>query len=361
MREDPTFRHKCLHFSIGSVQNVQQANTLLTTVVEIGDLSIEEWNENIKHFLDLTDETLLCVPGRDEKMGAVLLGPKLHGRLFVKGIHVEDLPNELKYGYNIIDIELDRDRRCVPNVWDRYRRTSQLLADVLDNRVENQRKYPAATKPLNNMLNEVYDMLAKNHLDTYYFYEYVSAQLANQLFLIFKSKQQEAGKNVNAMPLRPEHVHVIEKQMKDEHVTPSIYPYEICSWMLYHTLMKSTSYYQTVKQRIDHYRLNTPVYNPNPSETEIVNRVVSKIQLIEPSFTAGRIIFKEQISYQLFFTVQNDIYLSKELLNQNEIKQHESKWLVSSPYSRECKIFAVCTELLGISPFAFLTHNVTFS
>lgn len=80
------------------------------------------------------------------------------------------------------------------------------------------------------------------------------------------------------MPLQPEHLYIVKEQMKDEHVTPSIYPYEICSWMLYHSLTKSTTYYQTVQQRIDYYRLNTPVYTPVPSEKEFVNRVVNKIQ-----------------------------------------------------------------------------------
>ena len=59
-------------------------------------LSIAEWNENIKHFLDLTDETLWSVRGSKKTMGAVLLGAPLHGRLFVKGIHVQDLKGELK-------------------------------------------------------------------------------------------------------------------------------------------------------------------------------------------------------------------------------------------------------------------------
>lgn len=360
LKEDPTFKKECLHFSIVPEESVEDSK-ILTTMVEIGNLSTEEWNQNIKHFLDLTDDTVLSVPSRGKTKGAVLLGTKLHGRLFVKGIHVQDLMNELKYGYNIIDIDLDRDRRCIPDVWNRYRRTSELLADVLDNSAENQRKYHRATTALNNMLFEVYDMLSKNHLDVYYFYQHVSARLADQLFLIFKSKLQEAGKNIDAMPIRPENVHIIEKEMRDQNVTSSIYPYEICSWMLYHTLLKSTSHYQTVQQRIDHYLLNVPDYQTTDAEKEIVNRVINKIRLIEPSFTAEQIIFKEQISYRLFFTAKNNIYLSKESLNENQIRQHESKWSVSSQYLREWKIFAVCTELLKISPFALLTHNGTFS
>ena len=360
LKVDSTFNHECLHFSIVPAQKDEEA-TSLKTMVEIGNMSIEEWNQNIKHFLDLTDETVCSVPGRDKTMGAVLFGAKLRGRLFVKGIHVEDLMTELKYGYNIIEIDLDRDRRCIPNVWDRYLRTSRLLADVLDNRVENQRNYPAATTTLNNMLYEIYGMLAANHSDTHYFHKYVTAELADQLFLIFQSKLQAAGKNYEAMPLRPEYANDIEKKMRDQHITSAVYPYEICSWELYHTLIKSTKHFQTLQQRIDHYLITTPIYKPIQCEQEIVNRVIDKIRLIQPSFAGEQIIFKEKIPYQLFFAAQENIYLSKELLSQDQVRHNENKWLVSSQYLIECKIFAVCIKLMDISAFASLTHNVTFS
>lgn len=114
-------------------------------------------------------------------------------------------------------------------------------------------------------------------------------------------------------------------------------------------------------QRITDYQQNTPVYKTTQSEEkEIVARVVNKIKLIEPLFTAERIIFKEQISYAMFFMVDNKIYLSKHLLNQDQVQQHESKYLVTSQYLREWKIFAVCTELLGVSSFSVLTHIATF-
>jgi hypothetical protein len=375
LKEDSTFKHICLHFSIvGLAQKVEAATTSTpeapnnnnnnvivteTTVAEIGNLSIEEWNENIKHFLDLTDETLCSVPGSDRTMGEVLLGAKLRGRLFVKGLHVQDLMDELHYGFNLITIDLDRDRRCIPNVWDRYRLTSQLLANVQNNRTENQLNCPEAITALNEMLYKIYDLLAEGHGEVWFFHEYVSVQLADELFSIFQSKLQAAGKNAEAMPIIPGLDNAVEKQMKDQHITSSVYPYETCSWMLYYTLIKSTSHYRTLEQRIDHYLSNTPIYQPTQPEQEIVNRVIDKIKLIEPSFAGERIIFKA-ISYQLFFAAQNNIYLSKELLQQHEVQRHESNWLVSSQHLRECKIFVVCTQLLGISPFAALTHNVTF-
>ena len=374
LQEDPTFRHVCLHFSIvGPTQGFQATtedsnnnnnnnNVTVTgrTVVEIGNLSIEEWNENIKHFLDLTDETLCSVPGSDETMGAVLLGANLRDRLFVKGIHVEDFKNELHYGFNIITIDLDRDRRCIPNVWDRYRRTSQLLADVQNNREENQRKYPEFSEALGEMLKEVYDMLAIGHSEVYFFHEYVSVKVADELFLIFKSKLQEAGKNVNAMPVTADVANTLEKEIRDRHISSSVYPYELCSWPLYYTIIKSTAHYRTLQQRIDDYVHKIPDYRRDQNEQEIVKRVIDKIRLIEPSFTEERIIFKEQISHQLFFAIQNNIYLSQELLNQDAVQWHESRSLTASQHLRECKIFTVCMQLLDISPFTILTHNVTF-
>jgi hypothetical protein len=363
LQEDKTFSDICLHFSIldnntpsSTSQSQQAPPSMEITVAEMGNITVEEWNENIKHFTDLTDEVLAAVPASDPAKGEILLGRALRGRLFVRGIHVQDLKDtdKITFGYNLINIELDRDRRCVPIVWHRYRCTSQVLADVLLHRSENVVKYPEAREALNELLNEVYDMLSVNHNEVYYFHEHADKRVRDQLFMIWELKN---GKGV--MPLTPEAINAALKQMRDLHLSPSVYPYKQVTWMLYHTLV-SSSHFKTVQQTYQHYINDTAVYQPNQPEQEVLNRVVPKLQAIIPNFDPARIVFKE-LPYQLCFKANDNLFLSKELLRTEEVLRNEKGYAqTSTDQIRECKLLATCLDLLDVSPTALVSFGFRF-
>jgi hypothetical protein len=68
----------------------------------------------------------------DEKIktssGTLLLGPRFEHRLFVKGIFVQNVP-DMSFGYDLPDVEIDRDRRMVDG-WDKNWRLAQIWREA---------------------------------------------------------------------------------------------------------------------------------------------------------------------------------------------------------------------------------------
>ena len=78
-------------------------------IIEIDKIPYGEWLEMRQNFLFLLEKTeSIHVPSD----GDILLDPEMRGKLFVKGIFVQNEP-KLKYGYNLINASTDRDRRMI--------------------------------------------------------------------------------------------------------------------------------------------------------------------------------------------------------------------------------------------------------
>lgn len=85
--------------------------------VEISPFSTEDWETWKPMFLFLEDNKRKSPENRVETCyGTLLLDPLYKGRVFVKGIATEHIP-ELEYGYNLLTADLDRDRKMVSR-WD---------------------------------------------------------------------------------------------------------------------------------------------------------------------------------------------------------------------------------------------------
>ncbi len=106
--------------SIGPSEKFQGANVLrfqidggredrLRTRIEIEGISKEFWDEIKDNFLFLYKRE---VPQVETDRGSVLTSEKFKGRVYVKGILVQADP-KLRYGYNLFQVELDRDRRII--------------------------------------------------------------------------------------------------------------------------------------------------------------------------------------------------------------------------------------------------------
>lgn len=81
--------------------------------IEVGNISAADWAEFRKCFLFIDE------PKKDEAVrtdyGTLLMSGEHAGKLYVKGIFVQSDP-ALKFGYDFVDMDVDRDRRMV----DRY-------------------------------------------------------------------------------------------------------------------------------------------------------------------------------------------------------------------------------------------------
>lgn len=104
---------------------------------EIAGVTESEWTELREKFLFLADRQDAAQVIHTSS-GDLLLAEKNKGKLFVKGIYVQTHP-ALQYGYDLFDVDIDRDRRMVQS-WDISFRTNRIwhLAaaarpDIFDN------------------------------------------------------------------------------------------------------------------------------------------------------------------------------------------------------------------------------------
>ena len=111
--------------------------------VMIGNISKNEWNDEIVKYLWLLEKEnfeIYVAEQYGKKIGEVLADPIFENKLYSKGIYVQkiekDKNNELKSkkipGFNIYNLELDRDRNCVQNTYDMNNQLGKILACALD-------------------------------------------------------------------------------------------------------------------------------------------------------------------------------------------------------------------------------------
>jgi hypothetical protein len=89
--------------------------------IEVGGIEEEEW-------LSMKDKFLFLVTLSDNERvtthsGSLLLGDRFSGKLYVKGIFVAD-DAKLKYGYDLTDADLDRDRKMIEKYSLQYKTNS---------------------------------------------------------------------------------------------------------------------------------------------------------------------------------------------------------------------------------------------
>lgn len=100
--------------------------------VEIGGISVLQWEEMRRGFLFLNDkkekeEDIINTYG-----GSLLLHPRYKGKIFVKGIYVQDLA-DIQYGYDFEDADLDRDRKMI-EVWNLKYKMQAVYNEALSQR-----------------------------------------------------------------------------------------------------------------------------------------------------------------------------------------------------------------------------------
>ena len=111
--------------------------------VAVAGVTAEAWAEYRARFL------FLAKPVKDEVVrvasGALLTGDRFRGRLYVKGIFVQEKP-DLRYGYDLDDADVDRDRKMIEG-WDRDRKLAAIWNRALG-------KQPSLTAAFGDLLAE---------------------------------------------------------------------------------------------------------------------------------------------------------------------------------------------------------------
>lgn len=134
----------------------------------------EEWNEQKKNFLFLSPPIQLF----NSHYGSVILDPEFKGKIFVKGIFVQD-EEDLCYGYDLNSIKVDRDRHMVRSfdlqftmaeIWKEVGNTNG-LQDILYNLLRDDKKDTKSIQYSPYICKELLDHFVnrweKDHGDAY--------------------------------------------------------------------------------------------------------------------------------------------------------------------------------------------------
>jgi len=99
-------------------------------LIEIFGITQDAWEDvrSLFLFLDepVEEQTMVSYNGR------VLLNDAYTGRLYVKGIFVQKLPGQYQYGYDLHDVQLDRDRQLADS-WSLRWELNSLWRSAIDN------------------------------------------------------------------------------------------------------------------------------------------------------------------------------------------------------------------------------------
>lgn len=123
LEESDTFRGE----PVLTIRTRDRAPTYAFTV-EIGAIAPDAWEVIRQRFRHTADPGAVVVP---TSQGDILLDENQKGRLYVKGIWVQDLPN-LDAGYDLRFAETDRDRRMVDSYDLRYY-TAKMWSEAVNN------------------------------------------------------------------------------------------------------------------------------------------------------------------------------------------------------------------------------------
>lgn len=95
--------------------------------IEVGGISASQWAEMKERFLFLQK---IDPKNRIEtNTGSLLLGESMRGRVFVKGVFVQSVPN-LQFGYDLTTADIDRDRKMIES-WDLQYKTRAVYMAAL--------------------------------------------------------------------------------------------------------------------------------------------------------------------------------------------------------------------------------------
>lgn len=143
--------------------------------VRVTGLEAEDWADARSKFLVFEDDVGAVA---DNYYGQILLDPKWNGKVFVKGIFVQDSADRLTWGYNFTHASLDRDRKMVSD-WDLETHASQMTVAA------NQAGLIDAA--------QLFDAALQGKKDVTYMSSYGSRETSKDLSGVFAARYGEAA------------------------------------------------------------------------------------------------------------------------------------------------------------------------
>lgn len=99
--------------------------------IKIRKITSKEWSETIDDYLWLVTKIkkLCIIKGGD---GDIILNKDFKNRIYSRGVYVINSEYDMEFGYNV-NLDLDRDRSCIPNYSNLFFQARKIIWHILDN------------------------------------------------------------------------------------------------------------------------------------------------------------------------------------------------------------------------------------
>jgi hypothetical protein len=254
--------------------------------IEVSNISKNAWEELQNNFLFLNPPDPASVIKTAN--GELLLHPKYAGKVFVKGIFVQN-HNDISFGYNLFDVTLDRDRKMVES-WNLQYNTRYVLLSAVN-------KQP-------NLLNKFYDLLENNekeakNIDAANVYTLDDSSCRN-ILKVFENKYGE-----DAVPV--EH---LEQSKKLDHLGKRGV---VVSKPLYAVLAAKTGGVNAVMQQLNNEVISYHSWSDLQSiEKDNVSKAIAEVQAVTAVGDVDIVTFRNNLLLGQF--KEDKVLLSKHIL-----------------------------------------------
>ena len=323
----------CLHFRNEEFEN----NDLDNIKVIINNISKEEWGNQIINFLWLLDDNVEIYTSYDksyeevEEVGQILREKYLRGKIYVKGIFVQDIKTKNKenkadcIGFNV-DLKLDRDRNTIVDHYDFKEKTSKILAlfcnsniaklnikkkEKEENNKNKENKRPqscAKIRKENNILedNSTSNQEIKKEID----YETIFVDIINSIkdddidiisgWKISNSLSQESieciwdiiylNQDKKKNPVKDENF--INNFINNRKLPKDFYPFFKVNSNLMYILEKSKNYI-SINKKFSNYVSNVIIVEPKGKYKKALEEIFNNVKKMKNEFDGKSVVFKK--------------------------------------------------------------------
>ncbi len=355
IEEDPFFKtgnkaQKCLFLYRENLSGETFEKYKDKVTVIISGLDKKIWVDKIDDFLWLTQKEIGKVTVKNEKneyLGEILLGEKFCHKNYVKEIYVDKIAGN--FGLNL-DIQLDRDRNCIPNLHERNSKAQELISNVLRNlKKDNDTtdepnlayldQFNAATKDLLKTFPlRIYQSLKSGNDITQYLYTKLGNSDKGGTLLFYEWEYDWKQNKENPEGKQPGYSAEIYKFLNERKLDPSFYPFlGYHNWYLFNCLAKSIRYL-SISNKFNNYTKNSSIAEIPNNFKNIINNIVQKVKIAKNDFSENNMKFKKYTHKDNDFVYyeNNIIYFSYSLF---ELPEKNFKYFV----------FSKCLELNNIN------------
>jgi hypothetical protein len=282
-------------------------------------------------------------------LGEVLLGANFCHKNYVKEIYVDKIAGN--FGLNL-DITLDRDRNCIPNLHERNSKAQDLISNILRNLkkandASNQYNLDYLFKPefsrettelLKDFPKRIFQSLKSGNDITQYLHTKMINNDMGATLLFNEWEKDWKLKNENTEGKQPGDGDHIYRFLNERKLNHSFYPFlSYYNWYLFCCLQKSVRYI-SVETKFSNYTRNSIVSEVPNNFINIVNTIVQKVKVAKNDFSENNIKFKKynHKDNNFVYSENNVIYFSYSLF---ELPENQFKYFV----------FSKCLELSNIT------------